>query len=144
MATHKAIHGMFCEKLRKDLEDEGFVINPHDPCTAHKNARGKQLAIAWHVDNLKVSHMGTKAVDEFAAWVEKMHGDPKMGKVKAVCWKRHKCQGIVLDCTESGMVKVHMTKLINTVPVKFPEQITKTALTLVSENLFNINQSMTQ
>ena len=49
VVTWKAICGMsqsslsFHKKLRKDLEDEGFIINPCNPCTAHKNVRGKQL-----------------------------------------------------------------------------------------------------
>ena len=58
----KAIYGMiqsslmFYKKLRADLESEGFKINPYDPCIANKMVNGKQMTIAWHVDDLKVSH----------------------------------------------------------------------------------------
>ena len=41
------------------------MVNPDDPCTATKTVRGKQLTVVWHVDNLKVSHVNGKAVDEF-------------------------------------------------------------------------------
>ena len=34
----------------------GFKLNPYDPCVANKIVHGKQLTIAWHVDDLKVSH----------------------------------------------------------------------------------------
>ena len=35
-----------------DLENEGFVINPYDPCVANKIVDGKQFTVAWHVDAL--------------------------------------------------------------------------------------------
>ena len=58
----KAVHGMlreallFYRKLRADLEDMGFEINPYDPCVANKIVNGSQCTGVWHVDNLKVSH----------------------------------------------------------------------------------------
>ena len=33
-----------------------FKLNPYDPCVTDKIVHGKQLTIAWHVDDLKVSH----------------------------------------------------------------------------------------
>jgi hypothetical protein len=39
-----------------DLEDIGFILNPHDPCVANKKAQGLQQTILFHVDNLKLSH----------------------------------------------------------------------------------------
>ena len=47
----KALHGMikspllFYRKLRKDLEEIGFEINPHDPCVANKIVNGKQFTV---------------------------------------------------------------------------------------------------
>ena len=58
----KAIYGMlqsallFYNKLRKDLEDSGFEVNPYDPCVANKEVRGSQMTVVWHVDDMKISH----------------------------------------------------------------------------------------
>ncbi len=44
---------LFYRKLRKELEDYGFEINPYNPCVANKiTDGGNQLPVIWHVDNL--------------------------------------------------------------------------------------------
>ena len=45
---------LFYKKLRSDLENMGFVINPYDPCVANKMANGSQMTVTWHVDDLKI------------------------------------------------------------------------------------------
>jgi hypothetical protein len=58
----KAIYGMLeaallChKKFRTNLEDNGFVFNPYDPCVANKKVQGSQQTILFHVDDLKSSH----------------------------------------------------------------------------------------
>ncbi len=59
MKLQKALYGLmrvsllFYRKLRKELEEYGFVVNPYDPCVANKDVGdGKQLSIIWHVDDL--------------------------------------------------------------------------------------------
>jgi hypothetical protein len=58
----KALYGLmwvsllFYRKLRKELEDLGFMVNPYDPCVANKDVGdGKQLTVIWHVDDLIAS-----------------------------------------------------------------------------------------
>ena len=64
----KALYGMlrdallFYKRLRSDLENMGFKINPYDPCVANKMVNGHQMNICWHVDDLKVSHKVKNAV----------------------------------------------------------------------------------
>ena len=47
----KALYGMlesalaFYKLLRKKLEDEGFVVNPCDPCVANKEVNGGQMTV---------------------------------------------------------------------------------------------------
>ena len=55
----------FYNKLRKDLENVGFKINPYDPCVANKMVNGKQITVIWHVDDLKVSHVDPKQNTKF-------------------------------------------------------------------------------
>ena len=58
----KAIYGMlqsallFYKKLRMDLEESGFEVNPYNPCVANKKVRGTQMTVVWHVNNMKISH----------------------------------------------------------------------------------------
>ena len=76
----KAIYGMlisalsFYLKLRKDLEDIGFVINPCDECVANKMIDGKQFTVCFHVDDLKASHADSRVVEDFVRWVEEKYG----------------------------------------------------------------------
>ena len=59
---HKALYGfiraslLFYRKLRKELEEYGFVVNPYDPCVANKEGlNGEQVTVIWNVDDLMVS-----------------------------------------------------------------------------------------
>jgi hypothetical protein len=82
----KALYGlmisamMFYNKLKTDLIKNGFKLNSYDPCIANRMVNGTQLTVSWHVDDLKVSHKDSKAVDEFLEWVQKTYGT--IGKEK--------------------------------------------------------------
>ncbi len=54
----KALYGLmrasllFYRKLRKELEDYGFKVNPYNPCVANKMTTSrKQMTFVWHVDD---------------------------------------------------------------------------------------------
>ena len=55
----KAIYGplvsalLFYKKLAKDLKKDGFVVNPYNPCLAHKMVNGKHMIVFWNVDDFK-------------------------------------------------------------------------------------------
>ena len=81
MEILRALYGMlessllFYKKLLRDLEKEGFEVNPYDPCVANKIGDGKQLTVTWHVDDLKVSHVKTEVIDDFIQWVQDKYED---------------------------------------------------------------------
>jgi len=66
----KALYGMlqaallFWKLLSETLQEWGFVLNPYDKCVANKDIAGKQCTILWHVDNLKISHVGKNVVED--------------------------------------------------------------------------------
>ena len=66
----KALYGtlqaalLFWKKLPASLKQRGFVNNPYDWCIANKNIDGTQCTIAWHVDDLKLSHKCSAMLDE--------------------------------------------------------------------------------
>jgi hypothetical protein len=49
---------LYYKKFRKDMEAIGFEVNPYDTlCVANRTVNGKQQTLAWHVDDLKSSHV---------------------------------------------------------------------------------------
>jgi hypothetical protein len=56
----KALYGtvraarLFWEKLTGKLQEWGFTPNPYHPCVMNKIVEGKQLTVAWHVDDLNI------------------------------------------------------------------------------------------
>ena len=47
---------LFHKKLRKELEDMDFKINPYEPCIPNNMVNGSQITVTWYVDDLKISH----------------------------------------------------------------------------------------
>ena len=63
---------LFYCKLTKALLSYSFKLNPYDLCVANKMVNSKQLAVCWHVDDLKSSHIDSKVNDEFLQWIKDM------------------------------------------------------------------------
>ena len=131
---------MFYNKLRKDLEDSGFVVNPYDPCVANKEVRGSQITVVWHVDDMKISHKQPEVVSSFMEYIEKKYGS--IGKVKVTRGKIHEYLGMTLDYSENGKVKIDMTKYIKKDMIaEFPKKdMEGTSVTPANDNLFKVNE----
>jgi hypothetical protein len=114
----KALYGMikspllFYRKLRKDLESIGFTVNPYDICVANKTVKDKQLTVAFHVDDLKVSYGDPKAVDGFVAWIKEVYEDPEIKKITPSRGKVNDYLWMTLDFSIPGMVKLMMKDYI--------------------------------
>jgi hypothetical protein len=113
--VQKAIYGLpvsamlFSRKLRDDLLEQEFAINPYDPCVANKVVNGKQLTVCCHVDDLKASHVQPQVVDNFISWVKQKYGT--IDEVKVIRGKIHSYLGMTLDYSTPGEVSVDMTQL---------------------------------
>ena len=100
----KALYGMlvsamlFYKKLKNDLIGYGFKMNAYDPCVANKIVRGRQMTVSWHVDDLKVSHIDPKAVDDFLMWIKRTYG--RIGEVKITRGKYHEYLGMKFDYSQ--------------------------------------------
>ena len=145
----KAICGMlksgllFYRKLRKDLEEHGFVVNPHDICVANKMANGKQLTVMWHVDDLKASHEDKEVLDDFVEWMREKHEDSGITTMKPSTGKVHDYLGMTLDYSQDGKVVIHMKDYIENMLKEFPhmDQVDemKPVGTPAAEHLFEVN-----
>lgn len=122
----RALYGMikspllFYRKLRKDLEEAGFTINPYDICVANKDVDGKQLTVMWHVDDLKVSSVSVKAVDDFIQWAIDKYEDKEITKLKPSRGKVHDYLGITLDYSTPGVVRIYMKDYVAKMLEEFP------------------------
>jgi hypothetical protein len=129
---------LFYKKLRGDLIETGFEINPYDPCVANRVVDGKQQTVTWHVDDLKSSHVDSKVNDKFKEWLELKYGDEKIGKVKVVRGKRHDYLAMHLDYSTPGVLKVGMTRYVKDMVEDFPEDL-KVSSYPWNENLFKVD-----
>jgi hypothetical protein len=99
----------------------------------NKTIDGKQCTIVWHVDDLKISHEDTKAVDTIINLLDAKYGQEIVGGKRAPVTvtrgKIHDYLGMVLDYSEDGVVKIDMTDNINKLLEELPEQFDGSATT---------------
>jgi hypothetical protein len=68
----------FYQKFVDDLKSYSspfLVINPCDPCVANATVGNKQMVVTWHMDDLKVSHIGLFQVTKFATYLATIYGN---------------------------------------------------------------------
>jgi hypothetical protein len=57
-------------KFTKSLTSVGFEINPYDPCAAHKTVHGMQMTTCFHVNDCKLSHHSSRAINNMIEWLQ--------------------------------------------------------------------------
>ncbi len=62
---------LYYQKFTKSLQENGYKMNPYDPCVCNKIIDGKQCTICFHVDDCKISHKSSKVLDETIAWLQR-------------------------------------------------------------------------
>jgi hypothetical protein len=120
------------------LKEWGFKINDYDPCVANKIVNGKQITVVWHVDDLKISHVETKVVDEF---IEQMENE--FGKEEPLSQSRgkvHEYLGMTLDFSSPGEIQVKMLDYVDMVLSDLPKEMTGRAATPAANHLFKVNE----
>jgi hypothetical protein len=140
----KAIYGrleaalLWYKTFREDLEDNGFIFNPYNPCVANKEVQGLQQTIVFHVDDLKSSHKSKLVNNKFEKWLSSMYG--KHGSVTATCGQVHDYLRMELDSRKQGELKINMTKYVENMLNDFPVKLGKkdVAKTPAGDNLFNL------
>ncbi len=69
---------LFYRKLKKELEDFGFLVNPYDPFVATKDVGdGKQLTVIWHVDDLMALCVVDFELKKLSCYLTNLYG-PKL------------------------------------------------------------------
>jgi len=109
----KALYGciqsalLWYRTLVEELFDQGFKLNPYDPCVVNKVINGSQCTICWYVDDLKISHIDPSVVSGVIKRIEK-----KFGKMTVNRGKSHTFVGMNIEFTEKRTVTIFMKDYI--------------------------------
>ena len=115
----KALYGiliasiLYYKKFWKDIESIGFEVNPYDACFPNRMVNGNQHTFAWHVDNLKSSHVYPKVNNIFHRWLKKTYGSGDIGYVEEICGKVNEYLAMTLDYTEEGKLNIYMRNYLD-------------------------------
>jgi hypothetical protein len=140
----KALYGtlraarLFWEKLSSQLKSWGFISNPYDCCVMNKIVDGKQCTVAWHVDDLKISHESNHVVDDI---IEKLQSS--FGHQTPLTIQRGKILdylGMTLDFIQDGEVIFDMIDYVKNIISNAPEEMKGVAKTPATMNLFKVNK----
>ena len=145
----KALYGMIksplllYRRMRRDMEAEGFTINPYDICVATKMVNGSQLTLLWHVDDIKISHKDEQVVEDTINWFRDIYEDPEITPMKPSRGKEHDFTAIMLDYNTPGVFAIHMKDFLRKLVTefKFPGELAKIRVptTPAAEHLFNVD-----
>ena len=106
------------------MKEQGFILNPYDPCVANCDINGSQMTITWPVDDLKISHVDDKEVMKRIDWFKSIYC-----KVKVSWGKLHQYLGRDIDFGEKGKLKMSMVPFLKKTINEFLEAITGSAHT---------------
>lgn len=112
----KALHGtlqaalLFWKTLKGFIVDKlDFTINPYDWCFANKDIEEKQSTIGGHIDDLKISHVSSKVVEEIVDALNNYYGK----EASTVHHRQvHDYLGMIIDYSIPGKVKFSMPTYI--------------------------------
>ena len=129
---------LFWEKLQAKLvNDWGSTPNQYDSCVVNKKVDGKQLTMAWHMDDLKVSHEKEEVLDEFIGMMEREFGQDAPLSVSQGPVQEY--LGMTLDFSKRGRVVVKMSNYVKNMLNDAPALIDGKAATPATAHLFKVN-----
>ena len=140
----KALYGtlqasyLFWKDITRELEKDGFEVNPYDWCVANKTVDGKQCTVTWHVDDLKISCVDRKPIDELVEQLNQRYGKFKQLTINDS--KVHDYLGMTLDYTKSRKVQVSMLQYVDELLGQCPDDMNGTSITPAGNNLFEVNE----
>ena len=141
----KALYGtvraarLFWEKLSGKLLEWGFTPNPYDSCVMNKIGDSKQLTVAWHVDDLKASHVKMTVIYQFITDMEGEFG--KEMPLNQSRGKVHDYLGMTLDFSNPGEVTITMIDYLKSVLHDAPKEMRGKAATPAGSFLFEVNET---
>ena len=136
----KALYGtvmaarLFFDNLSGVLKEYGFVANEYDVCVMNKMINGKQCTVVWHVDDLKLSHVDSKVVDEVLQHLSTIYGELSVTRGDS-----HTYVGMAFYFPGDTTVQVDMSGYLKEAVEEFPEDVTKLVTSPASNYIFDVN-----
>ena len=124
---------LICRKLVKDLETYGFQINPYYPCVTNNMVNDEQMAVVWHVKNLKVSHLNSFKITNFVGYISIIYEGLTLNREKL-----HSYLVMDLDYINQMILKVYMIKYLDIMLQEFLYHLSITAATPAVDQLFKV------
>ncbi len=93
-------------KFTRSLKNQGYVMNPYDPCVWNKMIKKKQITICFHVDDCKVSHKLARVIDGAIKWLRQDYESIlKDGRGAMVVHRGlvHRYLGMTIDYSTRGV-----------------------------------------
>ena len=87
---------LWFKKLKTTLGEAGFIANPYDQCVFNKILSGKQVTIAFHVDDLLITSESQRTIDEVISFLKS-----KFSAVTAERGDKHSYLAMTIDITNS-------------------------------------------
>ena len=115
----------------------GSKLNEYNKCVENKTINGKQCTILWHVDDLKISHVDPKVVNDIIKKLEEKFGQESplvMSQGKTIEYL-----GMCIDYTEKGKVKISMYDYIDKMLAELPSDMNGVSTTPAGTHLFNVD-----
>ena len=139
----KALYGtlqaalLFWKNLTEFLLEHGFKPNPYDSCVMNKMIEGEQCTVAWHVDDLKISHKKGRVVTKLIDSISERYG--KEAPLTITRGPVHEYLGMTIDFSKPGEVQFTMMEYIEQVLEETPESLMKgSAATPAASHLFTV------
>ena len=118
-------------------KDWGFPPNKYDVCVVNKKVDGSILTIAWHVDDLKISHKKKSVVNKSIQDMEKEFGDQAPLTISHGPVIEH--LGMTMDFTRPGLVMINMENYVKMMLHHSPTEMDGLATTPAAAHLFRVN-----
>ncbi len=106
---------LYYRKFTRSLRNQGYTMNPHNPCVWIKMIEKKQITICFHADDGKVSHKSAQVVDKAIKW---LHQDYKSifkdGSGAMVVHRGlvHRYLGMTIDYSTKGVAQISMVDYV--------------------------------
>ena len=122
---------LWYELFSSTLTKMNFVINPYDKCIANKMVDGAQCTIVWYVDDVKVSHVNRKVVEDVMKELEE-----HFGTLDVTYGPKQEYLGMNLEIKDKKII-IDMTDQVDDLVDFFDEDITNTVSSPGNKNLMN-------
>jgi hypothetical protein len=116
-------------KFTRSLKNQGYLMNPYDPCVWKKMVEKKQITICFHVNDCKVLHELAQVIDKAIKWLRQDYESifkDSSGAMVVHLGLVHRYLGMTINCSARGVAHILMVDYVNDIVMtwdKAPYQI---------------------